>query len=147
MILTIPSALNGYPELQQAVIQLAGQAVDAFDDEIITYEEAKSFLFKVAPILIEITRSYKTLSGEQKKGLVDAALAYIVKAIEPRVAGTIFTMASAALPWYARAAVWLLSFLINSNVFDALANEIPRISQSAYDGLLQVWSKLGVPRK
>lgn len=147
MILTIPTELNGYPELQKAVVDLTAQAFDAFDDEIITYDEAKRFLYAGAPVLITIARSYKTLTGEQKKELVDKALVYLVMAIEPKVAGAVYELALATLPWYARIGVWLLSFLVKSKVFAALAEEVPRISQTAYDGAVQVWSKLGVPKK
>lgn len=146
MILTIPAKLNGFPELQAAVVELTSNALEAADGGI-TYAEAQKILFSAAPVFVEIVRQYSDLSGEQKKQLVDEAMKHLLRAIGPKVAASVLSLAVMALPWYAKPVAWLLSFLVQADVVGAIAAEIPQISQAAYDGLIRVWSRLGVPKK
>ena len=135
-------AFVSYPEILDEVRAAVayGRSLAA-DNDGITRQDVRSIFARTAPVLIEILRDYGSMTGQQKKAIVDAALAEVLLQLKPYLLDTASTVIASLLPWYLAWLPWVLSFLIDADIVGRLAAEIPRMSQDAYDGLKSVWSR------
>lgn len=137
---TVDRSFASYPEILDEVLEAVayGRSLAA-DADGLTRQDIRLTIARTAPVLIEILRSYASMTGQQKKALVDAALAEVLLQLEPYLLDTASTIIASLLPWYLAWLPWILSFLIDADIVGQLASEIPGISQSVYDGLKSIW--------
>jgi hypothetical protein len=144
----VPRSIAAYQDLAASFVAIIDEVKTlAGDSDGLTLLETRAVLVRSAGVFVEIVRGYTAMSGEQKKALVDATLAELLRQLKPHLIKSANTIVAVALPWYLKPLPWLLSFFVKIDVIERLAGEIPVLSQAAYDGLLYVWSRLGVPRK
>jgi hypothetical protein len=144
----VPRSLAAYQDLAASFVAIVDEAkMLAGDEDGLTLLEIRAIIVRAAAVFVEIVRSYAAMSGEQKKALVDATLAELARQLKPYLIESASTVVAVALPWYLKPLPWLLKFFVKVDVIEQLVGEIPVLSQAAYDGLLYIWSRLGVPRK
>lgn len=144
-MITVPPQLAKYPELSAALVNAIGLFVDDAKDGI-TRQEARKMLMQASTIFVDIARNYD-LRGDEKKAIVDLALVILLDAVGGSLIDTAATVIAGLLPWWIG---WLP--LVIGKVFGVtpqaivarLADEIPGISQAAYDGLVSVLNRMRI---
>jgi hypothetical protein len=144
-MITVPPQLAKYPELSAALVNAIGLFVDDAKDGI-TRQEARKMLMQASTIFVGIARNYD-LRGDEKKAIVDLALVILLDAVGGSLIDTAATVIAGLLPWWIG---WLP--LVIGKVFGVtpqaivarLADEIPGISQAAYDGLVSVLNRMRI---
>jgi len=96
--ITIPPKLARYPELSSALVNAVGLFVDQAKDGI-TRQELRAMLAQSSVIFVDIARHYD-MTGEEKKALVDLALATLLSAVGPMLIDTAATVIANRLTAY-----------------------------------------------
>lgn len=118
----------------------------AGDKDGLTIADIVAVRNRAALVFVETMRGYVSMSGAEKKRLVDLALTELLRQLKPYVLDAVGAIFSVAMPWYLKWLPPVVSWFIKADAYDRLVAEIPAISQAAYDGLRFVWSKIGVDR-
>jgi hypothetical protein len=131
-----------YPEvLEEVRAAVAYGRSLAADADGLSRQDLRSIVARSAPVLIEILRGYESMKKQQKKAIVDAALAEVLLQLKPYLIDTAAAIIASLLPWYLAWLPWVLSLLIDVDIVGRLSAEIPGISQAVFDGLKSIWSR------
>lgn len=142
-MVTIPRQIAAYSDLAAEFQRVLADALAlANDQDGLTLADVRTIAVTSSGVFVQVVSGYSSLSGEQKKALVDAALVELIRALKPHIIDSAKALVAVALPWYLRWLPYVIGWLIQLDAVDQLINEIPDISQASYNAWKFFWTKI-----